>query len=151
MNKSKFESKHTLPWGELLEICNNSFGVNYKSQPAILRHMYNKFDKNINEISNFLGVSPSVVRNKLINEGVHKAKKYKKREVGPVRKMIRESAIDAFINMDLEDIKEAFPNYNTSYVCKVMRQEGREWRKRWYWCKYDKDKYYRKYRKRSTS
>jgi hypothetical protein len=141
MKKSKFETSWSLPWQELLETCNDSFGLNYKSQPAILRYMYYNFNQNITDMANFLGVGIASLRKKLIEEGVHKVKKYNgTKKIGVTRKFIREAPDDFFIDMNIRDIRKMFPNINTSHVCKMMRAEGKVWDKRWYWAKSKKKK-----------
>jgi len=148
MNKSKNDTNWSpIDWVEICTSLNNEFGTHYKNQRAILRRLYYS-GISLSKMAEFIGISVQTLTNKLVREGIHEIKKYGPRQkVGELRKFIRNKPIDFFEEMDPKELEKLFPNHNINHVRKVLIQEGKQWKKKWYWAKYDKDKYYQKWRK----
>jgi hypothetical protein len=144
MNESKNETPWHLPWKEICEQCNEMRGTRYDKQKDLLKNLFNIFNKDIPKMANFLGVSVVSLREKLVREGIHKKKKYKERKIGELRKLIRDSPDDAFKNMTYKDLKEKFKGYNVNHITRLLRKEGKTYKKMWIWAKYDTNKYYMK-------
>ena len=144
MNESKGETPWNLPWKDICEQCNQMRSTNYKTQKELLKNLYETFDKSIPNMADFLGVNVSSLREKLVREGIHKKKKYKERKVGKLRQFIRDSPDDAFKNMTYRDLKEKFKGHNVNHITRLLRKEGKIYKKLWIWARYDTNKYYMK-------
>ena len=140
MNESHNETAWHHPWKEICEGCNRMRGTNFSTQKDLLDNLYLTFSKNIPRMANFLGVHIVSLREKLVREGIREKKAYKKRKINGFRKIIRDSPDDAFINMTRGDLKKKFSEYSIIHVTKVLRSEGKQYKKKYYWAKYDKPK-----------
>ena len=146
MNKSKHDTPWTLDWQDLCMQINKYEGTEYTTQKITLRHLYDLHRGCIKEMADHIGVCYQSLSRKLDLEGVRERKTYKKgkRKIGELRQFIRDKPDDFFIDMTCHEIARLFPEIHKESVTRLMRLENKPYKKKWYWAKYDKDKYYKK-------